>query len=43
MFQSYANKVKVTLKDGDLVLIKGRISVYEATGGYQIYVDEIRI
>ena len=29
------------LKDGDLVLIKGRISVYEATGGYQIYVDEM--
>ena len=41
MFQSYANKVKVTLKDGDLVLIKGRISVYEARGTYSINATEV--
>jgi len=27
--------------DGSKVLVTGRISVYEATGGYQIYVDEM--
>ena len=41
MFQSYANKVKVSLKDGDLVLIKGRISVYEARGTYSINATEV--
>ena len=25
------------------VLVTGRISVYEATGGYQIYVDELMV
>lgn len=41
MFQSYANKVKVALKDGDLVLIRGRISVYEARGTYSINAIEV--
>lgn len=41
MFQSYANKVKVSLKDGDLVLIRGRISVYEARGTYSINAIEV--
>ena len=41
MFQSYANKLKVSLKDGDLVLIKGRISVYEARGTYSINASEV--
>ena len=41
MFQSYANKLKVALKDGDLVLIKGKISVYEARGTYSINAVEI--
>ena len=30
-------------KDGDSVLVHGRISVYEATGSYQIYVDSMEI
>ena len=41
MFQSYASKVKVALKDGDLVLIRGRISVYEARGTYSINAIEV--
>ena len=28
-------------KDGDAVLVHGKISVYEATGSYQIYVDSM--
>lgn len=28
-------------KDGDSVLVHGKVSVYEATGSYQIYVDEM--
>ena len=41
MFASYASRLKVTLKDGDLVLIHGRISVYEARGTYQIMANEV--
>lgn len=41
MFSSYASKLKVSLKDGDLVLIKGRINVYEARGTYSINANEI--
>lgn len=41
MFSNYASKLKVSLKDGDLVLIKGRISVYEARGTYSINASEI--
>ena len=41
MFQTYANKLKTTLKDGDLILIKGRINVYEARGTYSINATEI--
>ena len=28
-------------KDGDSVLVHGKVSVYEATGSYQIYVDDM--
>ena len=41
MFQSNASKVKFTPEDGMKILVTGRISVYEATGGYQIYVNEM--
>ena len=30
-------------KDGDAVLVKGKISVYEASGSYQIYVDSMEL
>ena len=41
MFASYASKLKTSLKDGDLVLIKGRINVYEARGTYSINASEV--
>ena len=41
MFASSATKVKFTPEDGMKILVTGKISVYEATGGYQIYVNEM--
>ncbi len=41
MFYSQASKISFTPEDGMKVLVTGRISVYEATGGYQVYVDDM--
>ena len=41
MFASSAAKLKMQPQDGMKVLVTGRISVYEATGSYQIYVDSM--
>jgi len=41
MFAGNAKKLLFRPVDGSKVLVTGRISVYEATGGYQIYVDEM--
>ena len=41
MFRSNASKVLFKPADGTKVLVTGRISVYEAMGSYQIYVDEM--
>ena len=41
MFRTQANKVLFEPMDGSKVLITGRVSVYEATGSYQIYVEEM--
>ncbi len=41
MFRNNASKLDFKPADGTKVLIKGRISIYEATGNYQIYVDEM--
>ncbi len=41
MFRSNASKLNFTPADGSKVLMAGRISVYEPTGSYQIYVDEM--
>ena len=41
MFNTNAKKIEFKPTDGMKVLIVGRISVYEATGNYQIYVDEM--
>ena len=38
---NYNRVLNFTPKDGDFVLVHGRVSVYEATGSYQIYVDEM--
>ena len=41
MFSNSAKKLLFKPIDGSKVLVTGRISIYEATGGYQIYVDEM--
>ena len=41
MFKTNAAKIKFMPVDGMKVLISGRITIYEATGGYQIYVDDM--
>ena len=41
MFPLQARNLKVSLKDGDLVLIKGRINVYEQRGTYSLIANEI--
>lgn len=41
MFSSAAKKIKFIPKDGMKVLVNGRVTVYEQTGGYQIYVEEM--
>lgn len=41
MFSSSASKLKFTPIDGMKVLVTGKVTVYEATGGYQIYVNDM--
>lgn len=42
MFRGNASKVLFTPMEGMKVLVIGRITVYEATGGYQIYVEDMQ-
>ena len=42
MFSSYAKKLNFVPADGKKVLVTGRISVYESSGSYQIYVDDMQ-
>ena len=41
MFSSSASKLRFMPIDGMKVLVTGKVSVYEATGGYQIYVNDM--
>ena len=41
MFASSASKMNFEPEDGMKVLVCGRVTVYEATGGYQIYVEQM--
>lgn len=41
MFSTKAQSLNFVPSDGIKVLVTGRISIYEATGNYQIYVDEM--
>lgn len=41
MFRTNASKINFVPKDGTNVLVKGRISVFESAGNYQIYVEEM--
>ena len=42
MFKSAFEKVKFTPETGMKVLVTGRLSVYEASGSYQIYIDSMQ-
>lgn len=42
MFRSYASKLKFYPTDGMRVIAHGRVSVYEASGQYQLYVDDMQ-
>ena len=41
MFRGAARTVRVDVRPGDEILAHGRVSVYEARGEYQLYVDQI--
>ncbi len=41
MFSSSTKKIKFIPQDGMKVLVTGKISVFEANGGYQIYVSDM--
>lgn len=41
MFSFNASKIKFMPEDGMKILVKGKISVFESTGNYQIYVGEM--
>lgn len=41
MFSSSTKKIKFIPQDGMKVLVTGKISVFEANGGYQIYVNDM--
>ena len=41
MFRSYASRLPFLPSDGIRVIAHGRVSVYEATGQYQLYADEL--
>lgn len=43
MFNYQTSNLSFEPKDGDSVLVHGKISVYEASGSYQIYVDKMDI
>ena len=41
MFATSTKRIKFTPTDGMKVLVTGKISVFEANGGYQIYVNDM--
>lgn len=43
MFSYSATGLDFMPKDGDSVLVHGKVSVYEASGSYQIYVDKMSL
>ncbi len=42
MFSSNASRLKFKLEDGMSVIAMGRVSLYEATGQYQLYIDQLQ-
>ncbi|MCI0580350.1 MAG: exodeoxyribonuclease VII large subunit [Chloroflexi bacterium] len=42
MWRSSAERLRLRPQDGDAVLARGRVSIYEAGGVYQLYVDSLQ-
>lgn len=42
MFSQQARRLRFSPEDGMRVLVRGRVSVYEASGQYQLYVDDMQ-
>lgn len=42
MFRSYASRLAFRPEDGMRVIAHGRVSVYEASGQYQLYIDDMQ-
>lgn len=42
MFSNYAKRIKFKPKDGMSVIARGRISLYEPSGQYQMYVEDMQ-
>lgn len=42
MFRTYAQRLKFLPQDGMKVLVRGRISVYDRDGQYQVYIEDMQ-
>ncbi len=42
MFKSNAQRLRFMPEDGMSVIVRGRVSLYEAAGNYQIYIDDMQ-
>lgn len=42
MFSAYAQRLKFNPENGMKVLVRGKVSVYEATGQYQFYIEDMQ-
>lgn len=42
MFSSFARNVRFNLENGMKVLIRGHVGIYESTGQYQVYAEDIK-
>lgn len=42
MFSTYSQRLKFKPENGMKVLVRGRVSVYEATGQYQFYIEDMQ-
>lgn len=40
-FKSYARLLDFDLKDGQEIIVRGKVSIYEKTGAYQLYAREV--
>ena len=42
MFRSFASRIKFAPENGQKVIIRGRVSLYEKDGNYQLYAEEMK-